>query len=185
MTDTIHPSDEQLTAFFDKQLPDHKHTPIQDHVAACAECTAVLGDFAVLEDMGPLVEESLPGDLYWEDLPDRILARIASGALITMHGMGRTIPSLGSDIRVFCEGAMLRTGIWGERLELQRAGETTLSPVESVVPGTVWQQFLDVREGRIPNPSPPEIGLRMARLWDAIRESAANGGAVVRLGVPA
>ena len=63
--------------------------------------------------------------------------------------------------------------------------ETTLSPVESVVPGTVWQQFLDVREGRIPNPSPPEIGLRMARLWDAIRESAANGGAVVRLGVPA
>ncbi len=30
-----------------------------------------------------------------------------------------------------------------------------------------------------PNPSPPEVGLRMARLWDAIRESSARGGAVV------
>ena len=31
----------------------------------------------------------------------------------------------------------------------------------------------------MPNPSPPEVGLRMARLWDAIRDSAARGGAVV------
>jgi hypothetical protein len=37
-----------------------------------------------------------------------------------------------------------------------------------------------VRSGREPNPSPPEVGLRMARLWDAIRESSARGGAIVR-----
>ena len=36
--------------------------------------------------------------------------------------------------------------------------------------------------GSEPNPSPPEVGLKMARLWDAIRESSAQGGAVVRLG---
>ena len=41
-------------------------------------------------------------------------------------------------------------------------------------PKSVWHQFLDVRAGREPNPSPPEIGLRMARLWDAIRESSAQ-----------
>ena len=52
--------------------------------------------------------------------------------------------------------------------------------MRSVRPKTVWQQFLDVRAGREPNPSPPEIGLRMARLWDAIRESSASGGAIVR-----
>ena len=52
-------------------------------------------------------------------------------------------------------------------------------PVRSVRPKSVWDQFLDVRAGREPNPSPPEIGLRMARLWDAIRESSARGGAVV------
>jgi hypothetical protein len=45
----------------------------------------------------------------------------------------------------------------------------------------VWEQFLNVRDGRAPNPSPPEVGLRMARLWDAIRASSSNGGAVVTI----
>ena len=35
--------------------------------------------------------------------------------------------------------------------------------------------------GTTANPSPPEVGLRMARLWDAIRESTERGGAVVSL----
>ena len=55
------------------------------------------------------------------DVRGAVIARLASGALITMNGCGRAIPSLGSDIRVFCERGTLRTGIWGERLELQRA----------------------------------------------------------------
>jgi len=66
----------------------------------------------------------------------------------------------------------------GETLELQRAGAGRLTKVRSVVGMPVWDQFLNVRAGRHVNPSPPEVGLRMARLWDAIRESAANGGAV-------
>jgi len=36
-----------------------------------------------------------------------------------------------------------------------------------------------VRRGELPNPCPPEVGLRMARLWDAIRASAARDGAVI------
>ncbi|MFP5343709.1 MAG: Gfo/Idh/MocA family protein [Candidatus Limnocylindria bacterium] len=115
------------------------------------------------------------------DMRAVVMARIASGGLITMNACGRAIPSLGSDIRVFCERATLRTGIWGERLEIQREGEEAMTVVDSVQPGTVWEQFLDVRYGRIPNPSPPEVGLRMAHLWDAIRASAAAEGAVVRL----
>lgn len=43
----------------------------------------------------------------------------------------------------------------------------------------VWEQFLNVGDGRAPNPSPPELGLRMARLRAAIRESTARGGAVI------
>ena len=46
----------------------------------------------------------------------------------------------------------------------------------------VWEQFLAVRRGQMPNPSPPEIGLRMARLWDAIKASAAQNGAPVKCG---
>lgn len=109
-----------------------------------------------------------------------VMARMASGALVTMNGCGSAIPSLGSDIRVFCERATLRTGVWGERLELQRHGTRRLSPVRSLPSRTAWEQFLAIRSGREPNPSPPEVGLRMARLWDAIRQSSARGGAVVR-----
>jgi predicted dehydrogenase len=116
------------------------------------------------------------------DLRGVVMARIASGALITMNACGRAIPSLGSEIKVFCELGTLRTGIWGERLDLQRHGDGEMTPVDSVASSTVWQQFLDVRAGQIPNPSPPEVGLRMARLWDAIRASATAGGAVIRPG---
>jgi predicted dehydrogenase len=114
------------------------------------------------------------------DVRGAVLARLGSGALITMNGCGRAIPSLGSDIHLFLERGTLRTGIWGERLELQRAGSAALRPVRSVTARSVWDQFLDVRAGRQRNPSPPEIGLRMARLWDAIRESSARGGAMIR-----
>jgi predicted dehydrogenase len=113
------------------------------------------------------------------DIRGVVMARLPSGGLITMNGCGRAIPSLGSDIRVFCERGSLRTGIWGERLELQRHGAATMRRVRSVRSTSVWEQFLDVRRGAIPNPSPPEVGLRMARLWDAIRESSSRGGAVV------
>jgi len=115
------------------------------------------------------------------DIRAAVMGRLASGALVTMTGCGRAIPSCHSDIRVFTTEAILRTGIWGETLEIQRAGQARLRPVRSVAGMPVWEQFLNVRAGRIPNPSPAEVGLRMARLWDAIRESAAGGGNVVRL----
>ena len=46
----------------------------------------------------------------------------------------------------------------------------------------VWEQFIGVRDGQIENPSPPEVGLRMAKLWDAIKASAAKNGVPVRCG---
>jgi predicted dehydrogenase len=108
-----------------------------------------------------------------------VIGRLRSGALVTMNGCGDTIPSCESDIRAFCEKAILRTGQWGERLEIQRAGEDTFTPIPVQPSMGVWEQFMAVRAGRIPNPSPPEIGLRMARLWDAIQRSAAQGGSPV------
>ena len=115
------------------------------------------------------------------DIRAAVMARLASGALVTMNGCGSAIPSCQSDIRVFTTGAILRTGIWGEALEIQRSGAGRLRKVRSVSPMPVWEQFLNVRGRRIPNPSPPEVGLRMAKLWDAIRESAAASGRVVRM----
>lgn len=115
------------------------------------------------------------------DIRAVVMGRLASGALVTMNACGAAIPSCHSEIRVFTSKAIIRTGIWGEVLELQRAGAGRLRKVASITPMSVWQMFLNVRAGQAPNPSPPEVGLRMARLWDAIRESAARGGAVVTL----
>ncbi len=113
-----------------------------------------------------------------------IIGRLASGSLVTLHGCGEAIPSCASDIRVFTEQAILRTGMWGEFLEVQRSGENALTPV--VLPPSlgVWEQFLRVRSGQLANPCPPEVGLRMARLYDAIQASAAQRGAPVQCGSP-
>jgi predicted dehydrogenase len=109
-----------------------------------------------------------------------VMGRLQTGAWVTMHGCGETIPTYGSDIRVFGSQAILRTGIWGERLEIQRAGSTRLRKVPVPPSSGVWEQFMIVRQGLVPNPCPPEVGLRMARLYDAIKESAALGGRPVR-----
>ncbi|MBN2389846.1 MAG: Gfo/Idh/MocA family oxidoreductase, partial [Anaerolineae bacterium] len=92
-----------------------------------------------------------------------VIGRLASGALVTLHGCGETVRSCSSDIRVFCTDAILHTGAWGAFLEVQRQGEDALTPVEVPPSLGAWEQFLAVRNGDFPNPSPPEVGLRMAR----------------------
>ena len=121
-------------------------------------------------------------DDYPVDVRTVVMGRLASGALATMNGCGRAIPSLGSEIRFFTTKAILRTGIYGDLLELQREGRRRFRRIPAETPGSVWQRFVHVRAGEAPNPNPAEVGLRMARLWDAIRLSAQNDGAVVTLG---
>ena len=105
-----------------------------------------------------------------------VMARLASGALVTLHGSGETVPSCASDVRIYCSQAILRTGVWGHWLEIQRHGSNDFETVE--VPDSLgaWEQFLAVRDGLMANPCPPEVGLRMARLYDAIRASAEQNG---------
>ena len=126
------------------------------------------------------------------DINAAIMGRLESGTLVTIHACGQTAPSCASDIRVFCTRAALRTGAWGESLEILRAQppnwqRTGISRDQGweVVPVResrgVWEEFLSAREGRIVNPSPAELGLRMAHLWEAIKQSAARDGEPVRL----
>ena len=108
------------------------------------------------------------------------MGRLVSGGLVTFHACGEAIPSCASEIRVFCEKAILHTGIWGETLAVQYMGDQAPAAIPVPPSRGVWEQFLEVRSGRIHNPSPPEVGLRMAKLWDAIRASATNNGIPVR-----
>jgi len=142
----------------------------------------------MLNTVADLVGEDFVEIAAWLDNRDRtvdilgcVMGRLRSGALVTMSACGSAIPSCASEVRVFCTNAIIRTGVWGEYLEIQRAGETQLQPINVPASMGAWEQFLAVRGGRIENPSPPEIGLRMAHLWDAIQASAAQNGAVVRI----
>ncbi len=142
----------------------------------------------MLNTVADLVGEDFVEVAAWLDNRKRtvdilgcVMGRLRSGALVTMNACGSAIPSCASEIRVFCTDAIIRTGVWGESLDIQRAGEKQLQPVQVPPSMGAWEQFLAVRSGRIDNPSPPEIGLRMARLWDAIRASAAKNGAVVQM----
>jgi len=110
-----------------------------------------------------------------------VIGRLESGALVTLHACGEAIPSCASDVRVFCQKAILHTGIWGETFKLQYHGEEEPQPVPAPASLGVWEQFLAVRDGTQENPCPPEVGLRMARLWDAIQASASQGGQPVRV----
>jgi hypothetical protein len=104
--------------------------------------------------------------------------------MVTMSACGETIPSCSSDLRIFCTEGILQTGIWGERLLMQRSGQKRLTPIRVPLSLGQWEQFTMVRAGQIENPCPPEIGLRMARLWDAIRASAAQNGQPVSVALP-
>jgi len=115
------------------------------------------------------------------DIDAVLLARLASGAMVTLHASGNTVPSCASEILLFGSQAILRTGVWGERLDIQRHGEREMAPVEVTETSGVWEQFLAIRSGKMDNVSPPEVGLRMNRLWVAIQASAAQNGAPVRL----
>jgi predicted dehydrogenase len=111
-----------------------------------------------------------------------VIGRLESGVMVTLHGCGEAPPSCESDVRVFCTRAMLLTDVWGKWLKLRRYGRKRFREVKLPPSLGVWEQFLAVREGSLVNPCPPEVGLRMARLWDAIQASSAQGGTPVRCG---
>lgn len=113
------------------------------------------------------------------DILSVAIGKLASGALVTLNGCGDSAFT-GSDIRVFCTAGTVYTGIWGELLKVQRVKSGRVSTVRLPPSLGVWEQFLAVRAGDMPNPSPAETGLRMALLWDAIKASAAQNGAPVR-----
>ena len=114
------------------------------------------------------------------DICGVIIGRLESGGMVTINACGDTIPVCASEIKVFCTEGIIRTGMWGERLLLQKPDDEDFEPVQVTPSIGAWEQFLLVRAGTIENPSPPEVGLRMSLLWDSIKASASQGGVPVQ-----
>jgi len=108
------------------------------------------------------------------------IAKTKGGTFVTINGCGAS-PVTDSDIKVFCEKGLINVGVWGGYLNLHLAGESAPKKLDLPESLGVWQTFLQVRAGEMPNPSPAENGLRMIELWDAVKKSARAGGAVVTI----
>ena len=115
------------------------------------------------------------------DIDGVVMGRLESGALVTLNGCGDCIPGLDNEIFVNLTGGLIRTCMYGRRLLIRRAGDEEYRDVEGLPEMRgAWEQFTQVRAGEIENPCPPEVGLRMAKLWDAIVESAGKDGMPVQ-----
>ncbi len=138
-------------------------------------CTLIGEDFANVaawtDNRGTLV-----------DINGVVMGRLKSGALVTINGSGDTIQGMETQIHVTLTNGVIHTGQFGERLFVRRAGDKDYIEADLPPMRGAWEQFLQVRAGEIENPCPPEVGLRMAKLWDAIVESAGNDGQPVNIG---
>lgn len=107
------------------------------------------------------------------DLATAVAARLANGALVTFNAAGEGPPGCASAITFFYSKAIVRVDAWGKWREIADIRE------EGEVRDTPIQTFMAVREGRLDNPSTVANGLRFAKLWDAIKASAAQDGTAV------
>ena len=109
------------------------------------------------------------------DLVCAVAARLSNGALVTFNAAGEGPPGCASAITLFYSNALVRIDAWGGWREVAIGGGAAVREVNEIV-DTPMHTFRAVREGRMPNPSTVTNGLRFARLWDAIKTSAAADG---------
>ena len=124
--------------------------------------------FAILDYSGTAVE-----------INSAVCGRFKNGVIFSLAGFGDSI-YCNSFIRIIGSKGVLETGIWGECLLFLPDGASEYEPLVFTPRGSTWNQFVKVFRGKMENPCPAETGLRLARLMDMIRESAADGKLVRR-----
>jgi predicted dehydrogenase len=118
------------------------------------------------------------------DLVCAVTARLSNGALVTFNAAGDGPPGCASAITLFYTNALVRIDAWGGWREVSVGGDAAVRELNEIV-DTPMHTFKAVREGRMPNPSTVMNGLRFARLWDAIKASAAGDGKSIAIGTGA
>ncbi len=112
---------------------------------------------------------------YPVDAITTAIGRLTNGTLFTLHASGETIPVCESRIELFFTQAIVRLCAWGRWIEIERPGKA-IERREQESANNLMDIFQQVRAGEIDNPSTATQGLKMAKLWDAIKASAkANG----------
>ena len=109
------------------------------------------------------------------DVVCAVAGRLATGALLTLNAAGEGPAGCSSQITFFYTQAIVRMDAWGAWREIAVAGVPGLRH-EVEITNNPLKSFLAIRAGHAENLSTVETGLRFARLWDAIKASAAKDG---------
>jgi predicted dehydrogenase len=109
------------------------------------------------------------------DVVCAVAGRLATGALLTLHAAGDGPAGCSSQITFFYTQVTVRVDAWGAWREIAVAGATGSREVVEITDNPL-KRFLEIRAGNAENLSTVEAGLRFARLWDAIKASAAKDG---------
>jgi predicted dehydrogenase len=136
----------------------HMVNTVVDLLGSDVDCVS-----ALLDNRGTPVE-----------INSSVSGRSKNGVVFSLAGAGDSVQCC-SQILIFGTRGVLRTGIWGECLQLKKATAADFEPISFPKSGGPWAQFVRVRSGKMANPCPPEAGLRFAKLMDMIRRSAKTG----------
>jgi predicted dehydrogenase len=115
------------------------------------------------------------------DVVCAVAGRLTTGALLTLNAAGDGPPGCSSHLTLFYTNAIVRIDAWGAWREIAVAGAPAVREEVEIMDSPL-KSFLAIRAGAAENLSTVEAGLRFARLWDAIKASAARDGEPVALG---
>ena len=105
------------------------------------------------------------------DIATAVCGRFENGVFFTLCAEGECVNSM-MRTTVMGTGGVLVLGPWGEYLRIIKHGVWEEKTVEPPPPRGMFEQFLSVRAGRMPNPCPAEAGLRVAEFMDRVCEAA-------------
>ena len=109
-----------------------------------------------------------------------VAARLKGGALVTFNAIGEAPFKCTSHISLYYTNASVRIDAWGQWREII-SPDGKIDRDEMEIVDNPLLAFMAIREGRMQNHSSVEHGLRLAKLWDAIKISAANAGTPVSI----
>lgn len=113
------------------------------------------------------------------DVVTTVSGELDDGTLFNLHACGRSIRCV-SRIECYFPQAIVRICAWGRWMEIEDAQGNVVRKDQEAA-NNLMNVFMQVRNGEIDNPSDVQQGLRMAKLWDAIKLSASQHGQPVAL----
>ena len=104
------------------------------------------------------------------EISTAIAGRFKNDIFFTLCAEGNSI-NCQSGITIMGTGGVLITGMYGEVLRIIKPGKNEAEDIPYEPSLGVFEQFLLVRDGKLSNPCPAEVGLRFAKFMDTVRNA--------------